>query len=186
MNRNKLSGTLKKWVDIGKMSRKRIQQRYKREVVSFMERDDSSRAQPGKADVKKSEGEKRQTRVLTDYLSNLHDKFQSEHPEIKLSLATFCRMRPRHILTTSLILRSSCLCTTHQNMALLLKALKKYGISVQLNPESFLKSENPENALLREILPDEIAHSHWKRIEVTEIGKMKKVMRIVESKNTRE
>lgn len=179
MNRNKLGHTVKKWIDIGRKSRRRVQERYKKDVVSFLERDDNSRAQPGKADAKKIEsGEKIQTRVLTDYLSNLHQKFIMEHPNVELSLATFCRMRPKHILNTSMISRSCCLCTKHQNMALLLRCLKSNGIQVPLNPESFMKQTDQPN--LQDKLPDDVKYSQWKRIEVTEKGKTKNVTRIVE------
>lgn len=66
MNINKLGHTVKKWIDIGRKSRRRVQERYKKDVASSLERDDNSRAQPGKADAKKIEsGEKIQTRVLT-------------------------------------------------------------------------------------------------------------------------
>ena len=55
-----------------------------------MERDDNGRQLPGKADkVKTGVHESTQTRVLTDYLSNLHAKFVSENPTVKLSLASF-------------------------------------------------------------------------------------------------
>ena len=180
MNRNKLGHTIKKWIDIGRKSRRRVQERYRKEVMSFFERDDNSRAQPGKADVKKIEsGAKMQTRVLTDYLSNLHQKFMLEHPNIELSLATFCRMRPKHILNTSMISRSCCLCTKHQNMALLLRCLKSNGIQVPLNPESFLKQTDKPTELQND-LPVDVKYSQWKRIEVTEKGKTKNVTRIVE------
>lgn len=73
MNRNKLGHTVKKWIAIRTKSRRRVQERYKKDVASSLERDDNSRAQPGKADAKKIEsGKKIQTRVLTEYLSNLH------------------------------------------------------------------------------------------------------------------
>lgn len=94
---------------------------YEKDVHDFLKRDDNSRCMPGKADVKKSENIKRQTRILTDYLANLYMKFIAECPIIKLSRATFCCMRPIHILTTTFISRSTCLCTKHQNMFLLFK-----------------------------------------------------------------
>ena len=77
--------------------------------------------------------------VLTDYLDNLFRKFRSENPEVKISLATFKRIRPKHILLMSLISRHTCLCTKHQNMALIAKAMKAAGLDVPLNPELLLK-----------------------------------------------
>ena len=180
MNRNKLGHTIKKWIHKGRKSRRRVQERYRKEVMSFFERDDNSREQPGKANVKKIEsGAKMQTRVLTDYLSNLHQKFMLEHPNIELSLATFRRMRPKHILNTSMISRSCSLCTKHQNMALLLRCLKSNGIQVPLNPESFLKQTDKPTELQND-LPVDVKYSQWKRIQVKEKGKTKNVTRIVE------
>lgn len=85
---------------------------------------------PGKADVKKTIREYQKADKNTDGLyGNLNMKFIAECPTIKFLRATFCRMRPIHILTTSYISRSTRLCTKHQNMTLLLKQTA--------NPETF-------------------------------------------------
>jgi hypothetical protein len=115
--------------------------------------DDNSRCNPGKSDVKMSDNTKKQTRVLTDYMANLYMKFVAENPTVKLSRATFCRMRPTHILTTNFISRSTCLCTKHQNIALTLKSLRKEGIDVSVNPESFAKEEALDSKDLKNKLP---------------------------------
>lgn len=159
---------------------------YEKEVHDFLERDDNSRCMPGKADVKKSaENMKRQTRILTDYLANLHMKFIAECPTIKLSRATFCRMRPIHILTTSFISRSTCLCTKHQNMALLLKALRKQDKEVPANPETFAM-EGIAEEMLRNKLSDHVVFSQWKKIQIIEKEKKKFVTRIIESEKEKE
>ena len=63
-------------------------------VLSFFKRDDNSRAMPGKNDAKKvATGVKKQKRILNDYFKNLHLKFLSEEPNMKISLASFCRLR---------------------------------------------------------------------------------------------
>ena len=149
-----MGGNLKKWFDARKRKRNKNQEQYEGTIQIFLERDDNSRYQPGKADAKKNnDGVKVQTRVLTDYLSHLHDKFLSENPGLKLSCATFCRLRPRHILLTSLISGSSCLCTEHQNMTLKLRSLRREGVTVPLNPETFLKSTQPTVDGLENDLP---------------------------------
>lgn len=108
-----------------KQQRMREVTRFKNSVINFLSRDDNSRNMPGKADkVKTGLRQSAQKRVLTDYMSNLHKKYLSENPTIKLSLASFQRIRPKHILTTSFITRDCCLCTKHQNMALVLKAIR--------------------------------------------------------------
>ena len=72
-------------------------------IVAFLERDDNSRMIPGKKDfktVREDNGlvkEKKQKRILNDYLKNLREKYLAEYPERKISLAMFCRFRPSHI-----------------------------------------------------------------------------------------
>ncbi|KAK6167828.1 hypothetical protein SNE40_021766 [Patella caerulea] len=181
ISRNKLGSGGKSIQLHSKVKRCSVQKRFLSDATSFLERDDNSRCQPGKADSKKDEtGARQQTRVLTDYLDNLHKKFLSENPNIVLSLATFCRMRPKYILLTSFISRSCCLCTKHQNMALILKLVRREGVMVSSNPETYLKEcvSNPVNF---DMLPEKIKLGQWKRITVTEKGKEKSVMRIVES-----
>ncbi|KAH3865939.1 hypothetical protein DPMN_028986 [Dreissena polymorpha] len=112
-------------------------------IESFFERDDVSRCMPGKQDVTQSNDEqKKQTRILTDYLSNLHEIVCAETEGIKCSLAQFCKLRPRHtsITLTSLISRNTCLCTTHQNMALKLKCLRSVNVDISPNPEVVSKA----------------------------------------------
>ena len=61
--------------------RKRVIAKLQDSVVNFREREDNCRMQHGKKDTTKSGTEKVQTRVLIDYMSNLHQKYLSEHPE---------------------------------------------------------------------------------------------------------
>jgi len=75
----------------------KISRKHETAIIEFLERDDYSRAHPGKRDVVECNGEEKQARVLTDYMMNLHLKFLSEKPELKVSLATFCRVRPPYI-----------------------------------------------------------------------------------------
>ena len=64
-------------------------------VTYFYERDDVSRCMPGKRDAKNLEGEKKQVRILNDYLANIHEKCCLE--ELTLSYSTFCKLRPKNI-----------------------------------------------------------------------------------------
>ena len=124
LGRNRLSISDGTWPL--KLRRTREIRKYKAQVMDFMERDDLSRANPGKADKLKTERSTYQTRTLNDYLKNLHHKFLSENPGTKLSLASFCRIRPNYIRTTSFISRNCCLRTKHQNMTLH-PSFKKHG-----------------------------------------------------------
>lgn len=109
------------------------------DVEEFMSREDNSRMQPGKGDaIKSSSGEKKQTIILTNYLGDLYQKFLAEKAQVKLSLATFCRLRPRHVLPAKFISRTSCLCIKHQNMSLKCQTLKKFNIVMNENPENLI------------------------------------------------
>ena len=153
----------------------------KKQVESFYERDDVSRCMPGKHDVTKcSDGQKKQTRILNDYLSNLHEKFCSESNGIKCSLSQFCKLRPRHVKLTSLISRNTCLCTTHQNMALKLKCLRSVNVHISPNPEVVSKAVNLEQmkTLLSGIVDEDVEFESWQRV-VCKDGKYR--MRIVKT-----
>lgn len=134
---------LLQWIpDTFKIEEKQLTALQKK-IIGFLEREDNSRCQPKKKDAKKiDKGEKVQSFVLTDYLSNLYRKFISENPEVKISMASFCRSRPKYILATSFISRFICLCTKHQNVAHNAKSLKKVGIVVDANPEKIVKEQN--------------------------------------------
>ena len=99
-------------------------------VFTFFSRDDNSRVLPGKNDKVKTKGVYKQKRVLNDSLAYLHLKYNAEATR-KISLATFCRMRPKHIALTKYLSRNKCLCQKHQNMALMLKAIRTLALQFQ-------------------------------------------------------
>lgn len=107
-------------------------------VTEFLLRKDNCTILPGKKDVKKVGDQSEQKRVLSDYLHNLHFKFKLENPDVKISRTTFCRLRPKHVLTAKFCSRATCLCSRHQNTALGLKALQNYRVAVNINPDSFI------------------------------------------------
>lgn len=75
----------------------RVRNELRREVIYFMEREDDSMMLPGKNDATKDGDNKRQTRILTDYMANIHKKFTAENPTLKISLAMFYRLRTKYI-----------------------------------------------------------------------------------------
>ncbi|MEW8542104.1 MAG: hypothetical protein AB2693_01100 [Candidatus Thiodiazotropha sp.] len=110
-------------------------------IHSFLERDDNSRLLPGKSDAVKDGkcvNNKKQKRVLNDYLHNLHLKFIAETGCI-VSLATFCRCRPRYISLVNFASRSVCLCQKHQNCALKLRCLKQLKVTSCTSPDKFIE-----------------------------------------------
>ena len=155
-------------------------------IETFLKREDNSRTMPGKNDAKRiTKGQKVQSHVLIDYLDNLHKKFLSENPDLKISRATFCRCRPAYILKASFTSRLSCLCTKHQNAALTIKALRKAGIEVNPNPAKAV-IEKIDKAKLQSDLTDEIPVSQWTREEIEEKGKKKHITRTVEKSLVKE
>ena len=116
-----------------------------KEVPKFYNRDDVSTALPGKNDAKSILNKQRkrvkfQKRTLNDYLSNLHQKLMAEMPSLKLSFATFARMRPANLILANFVNRRSCLCTQHQNLSLKLKMMKRENSSVPSQPDIFRKT----------------------------------------------
>lgn len=185
--RNSLNITKSKVYRPRKEVRRCLSKEIEDACVSFMKREDNSRMMPGKADAKRTEeGKKEQSVVLTDYLHNLHLKFLAEHPDLKVSLSTFCRLRPKNVLLANFISRNACLCLKHQNMALKINAARKEGItSLNRNPDLLLeKMETLEEAL--DDLPPSLEYKTWKRVAVKEGDKEVHKMRVVDIQATKE
>ena len=86
------------------------QKELKRQVRSFLERDDNSRMNPGKQDCLTVDGEQVQTRILNDYLYILYEKFIAENPQVKRSKSSFYKLRPKHIRHSNCLKPNNCLC----------------------------------------------------------------------------
>ena len=87
----------------------------KKGVTTFLERDDNSRVMPGKKDTITRSKVKKQKHLLTDSLRNLHAKFATECPHMKLSYSQFCRYRPFWVVHPSQRDRDTCMCKVHEN-----------------------------------------------------------------------
>lgn len=155
------------------VKKKRIMQQkadnLKEHVTSFLNRDDNSRSMPGKGDAVKVGKHKQQKRVLNDYLHNLHNKYRAESNK-KISLAAFCRLRPKHISLVNFASRSICLCSKHQNFSFKLKTLKNMGISTVTSPDTFVDMYKDSNDKLEDLLqkaPGEVVkYQQWKRVKL--------------------
>jgi hypothetical protein len=107
--RNSLLKCNKKVTSSLKEVRKSLTKEIEQDAISFLRREGNCRIQPGKADAKKEiHGTKTQTVILTDYMKNLHLKFLSESPSLRLSFSSFCRVRPKSILLACFITRNAC------------------------------------------------------------------------------
>ena len=156
--------------------------RIKSKVVEFMERDDNSACLPGKSDCVKTKTGKEQKRVLNDLLYNLHAKFRSENPEIKINTSTFGSYRPSRIKLVHFSSRKTCLCQRHQNMALKVKALRSMKITNETTPDAYIK-HGTNDKLLADIEKSghsNIKYCEWQRVEVEHKGRKIKRMQVIQ------
>lgn len=152
-------------------------------VREFFERDDNSRQMPGKRDVNVAAGEKRQTRILNDYIHNLHAKFCSENPEIKISPPTFYRIRRQqcaHVKLVKFTSRNTSLCKRHQNLALKLHMLKAEGVTTCANPDDFVKTydESKVQDMLSNIKEANVEFEEWRIDDNKDRGRKMKLKRV--------
>lgn len=104
----------------GLLRKKRVNQ-LKQVVLGFLSEDSNSRLCPGKNDVVTRKKEKKQKRLLSATMKELHGKFLKLHPDI--SYAAFCKCRPFWIVYPSVTNRNTCLCVTCSNFEFLVKKL---------------------------------------------------------------
>ena len=138
-DRRKLSKGLSKVINPNKSKRGFEPNLYKA-VINFYNRHDVLPHSTENATPKKVKQGKPciQKRVLNDYLSNLHQKFVSEHTNMSCSFTSFTRMRPKNFVLAKFANRRTCPCTQHQSYALKLEMLRKYA-GIPANPEAFVK-----------------------------------------------
>lgn len=100
----------------------------RQEVLTFYERDDVSRMMPGKKDTITKMKNKKQRRILSDSMKVLHVKFCYENPQIQISYALFCSLRPFWVTVPKLADRNTCLCKRHDNIQLMVNRLHSEGV----------------------------------------------------------
>ena len=79
-------------------------------VMDFFCSDDNSSITPGKKQTLVKKKIKKQKRLLSDTMLNLHKKFCQEFPHHKICLATFYKLKPFWVVKPKLSDRDSCLC----------------------------------------------------------------------------
>ncbi|WAR22114.1 hypothetical protein MAR_016088, partial [Mya arenaria] len=166
--------------DMGKsiVKRRQVLERTQlaKKVRDFLERDDNSSCLPGKRDSTKTKTGMKQTRVLNDYMYNLHLKFKAENPGVKITLTTFSSYRPRYAKLVQYSARKTCLCHKHQNTALKVKGLKNVGAITTENPDQMFRQYS-DDEIVDKILncnTDTIKFGQWKRKEVEHKGRLTK------------
>jgi len=96
-------------------------------IAAFFTRDDNSRITTGKKQTVTKNKIKEQKRLLLDSLTNLHEKFCSEHPDNNISYITFTRYRPFYVRRPTAKDRDTCLCKKHENVQLAVDKLYQLG-----------------------------------------------------------
>lgn len=99
-------------------------------IQDFYQRDECSRMMPGKKDcisVKGINGEKSnlQKRLILCDLKELYIHFKENYPDLKIGLSKFADLRPKFcVLAGASGTHSVCVCLYHQNVKLMLTAIK--------------------------------------------------------------
>lgn len=94
-------------------------------VRKFFDDDTVSKMLPGKKDFVRKGKLRKQRRVLLDSLQNLYKRCLQETGVHRLSYSTFARMRPFWVTRPLARDRETCGCVKHENMQLLVFALRK-------------------------------------------------------------
>ena len=105
----------------------RVSDCIKEKVKNFLESDENSRMTTGKGDTVTRHKDKKQKRLLTDTMKNLHTKFCTD-TDVKMSYASFLRLRPFYIVSPSIKDRETCLCKLCENTTLLVQKLTQQKI----------------------------------------------------------
>ena len=119
-------------------------------VAAFLEKDENSRVCPGKKDTITLKKSKKQKRLLNDSLFNLHKTFILENTHVKLSYASFCKLRPFWIVSPKVTDRNTCLCSVHENMALITRKLYQNKVIKECSPHELCKALCCESEHIKE------------------------------------
>ena len=113
----------------GQMVGRRISDDVKKLVVDFYCSDDNSRQMPGKKDyVSLGKGQHMSKRLILGNIRELYVHFKEKHPDVKLGFSTFAALRPKWcIIAGASGTHSVCVCTYHENIKLMLAAIKDLG-----------------------------------------------------------
>ena len=111
-----------------KMSRARVLQKIRQEVLEFLLREDNSKMAAGKKSTKTNKKQKKQVHILCDTMRNLHLKFRAENDNAKISYSFFCKMKPFFIRKPKLSDRKTCECKRHENVKYKATRLKQLNI----------------------------------------------------------
>ena len=148
-------------------------------VAEFLKREDNSSEMPSKKDHVKGRGRF----GLTDTLRNLHCKFLSEHPDIKMSFSAFCSARPKYVCLVHDTQRRQCLCAKHSNMVFKLRVAK---VLPKSTTQLVRMSDEDVKMKLKTMETTNLAYNQWLKENVKYKGntiKKIKLCKVEESKS---
>ncbi len=95
-------------------------------VRDFYCDDENSRLLPGKKDyVSIGRNQHMQKRLILSNLKELYSSFRKRFQDVKIGFSKFCMLRPKWCITVRASgTHSVCVCTSHQNVTLVLNAIK--------------------------------------------------------------
>lgn len=112
----------------------------KESVTMYFEEDENSRMCAGKKEFITKGKVRKQKRYLTDSLQNLHKKYLEANPQYKISYSAFCKLRPFWVRVPNVNIRETCLCKDHENMELVVVALRKNDLIKEKSVNEILES----------------------------------------------
>ncbi|KAL1250481.1 hypothetical protein QQF64_018277 [Cirrhinus molitorella] len=108
---------------------KKLSAQRKQAVINFLSRDENSHLVAGKKDTITKNKQKKQRRVLTKPLTELHAQYQTEvEQSLSISYRQFARRRPFYMTEPKTRDRDTCACVEHENVRLLVNKLAKMGL----------------------------------------------------------
>lgn len=173
-------------------------QKMANEILLFLSNDENSWQCPGKKDFVGRGMKKTQKRFLTDTLKNLHKKF-NEHlnknkklKKERISYASFCMLKPSHILKPNTRDRETCLCILHENMKLMVRKLHQLKVLRSCATEDLVNDiccTNVKEQCLGRICPEcknkeiqsqefedvDIEYTQWMRVDETYMNAQKEI-----------
>ena len=168
------SAAERKAININKKRLFESQKDTERAIYEFLELDECSTCLPGKKDKVTVDRNVKQKRVLTDYMTNLHNNLLADYSTKKVSFVVFCRLRPAHIKLASFPTRQTCLCQRHQNLSLKAVAIRERGVHCSSNPETFAQQSDAQIHEQLASFPQKIYFDQWQIESNVYLGKVVK------------
>ena len=112
-------------------------------VQNFYQQDYVSRMCPGKKDCvtvrENGEAVKHQKRQLLLNISEAHQLFCTEHPDLQIGLTKFGEFRPKFVVPMTNRSQDVCLCKYHENVSMLAPGLRNIASTLPSNSEDIVK-----------------------------------------------